>query len=173
MPYRRRYYWPEFQLSIWIILSLAASATCLGVFAWFLTVQSQMGLGTPWIMPFMVTTGSLGVCFIIFIQILAAQRSLLPGVIMTGSFILFVLWLTGLIDTAIQLFSTSGNINANCQTYVVQNESRGNSLATLAWLTQNTICNCWKASFAWELVNVILYLWLMIMCYQVNIDFFT
>lgn len=147
----------------------------------------------------MVTTGSLGVCFIIFIQILAAQRSLLPGVIMTGSFILFVLWLTGLIDTAIQLFSTSGNINANCQTYVVQNESRGNSLATLAWLTQNTICklsfllifffflkknpkkggklmnigNCWKASFAWELVNVILYLWLMIMCYQVNIDFFT
>lgn len=35
------------------------------------------------------------------------------------------------------------------------------------------IGNCWKASFAWELVNVILYLWLMIMCYQVNIDFFT
>ena len=142
----------------------------------------------------MVTSGALGVFFIFVIQVLAAQRALIPGVIFEGSFILFAVWMAGLVDTSIQLFGTSGrlgNINSNCQTYVSQMESTGNSLATLAWLTQNTICksiiarvrvlvlcpvltlagNCWRTSFAWELINVILYFWMMIMSYQVKKDF--
>lgn len=44
----RRYHWPEVQLNVWIIVVLAGAATCLGVFAWFMTVQTQMRLGTPW-----------------------------------------------------------------------------------------------------------------------------
>lgn len=48
---RRRYYWPELQLNIWIIVVLSGSATCLGIFAWFMTVQAQMQLGTPWYDP--------------------------------------------------------------------------------------------------------------------------
>lgn len=55
MAYRRRYHWPEFQLNIWIILNLAGSATCLGIFAWFLTVQAQLELGMPWYVPFHIT----------------------------------------------------------------------------------------------------------------------
>lgn len=45
---RRRYHWPEIQLNIWIVIVLAGSATCLGIFAWFMTVQTQMELGIPW-----------------------------------------------------------------------------------------------------------------------------
>lgn len=45
---RFRYHWPEIQLNIWLIVVLAGSATCLGIFAWFMTVQSQMDLGVPW-----------------------------------------------------------------------------------------------------------------------------
>lgn len=45
---RLRYHWPEIQLNIWLIVVLSGSATCLGIFAWFMIVQSQMDLGTPW-----------------------------------------------------------------------------------------------------------------------------
>lgn len=45
---RLSYHWPEIQLNIWLIVVLAGSATCLGIFAWLMFVQSQMDLGTPW-----------------------------------------------------------------------------------------------------------------------------
>lgn len=45
---RRRYQWPEFQLNVWLLVVLAGSATCTGVFAWFIAVQSQLNLGVPW-----------------------------------------------------------------------------------------------------------------------------
>ncbi|KAJ9193784.1 hypothetical protein DTO164E3_7713 [Paecilomyces variotii] len=169
---RRRYHWPEIQLNIWIVIVLAGSATCLGIFAWFMTVQTQMELGIPWVMPFMVTSSALGVAFVILILILAAQRFLLPGIIIIGSFVLFVLWLTGMIETAVQLYGSLANVNANCQNYVQNNAFRGNSIDTLAWLTQNNICNCWKTAFAFEVVNTVFYLWMMVMSWQVNRDIY-
>lgn len=45
---RRRYHWPEVQLNLWILIILAAAATDLGIFAWFITVQNQMKIGIPW-----------------------------------------------------------------------------------------------------------------------------
>lgn len=56
-----------------------------------------------------------------------------------GSFILLVLFLAGLIETAIQLFG-AGNVSANCQRYVNNNKISGVSATTLAWLQQNSIC---------------------------------
>ena len=88
----------------------------------------------------MVVSGALGIFFIILILILAAQRFLLPGIIILGSFILFVLWLTGLIETSLQLYGVVGNVDDNCQIYVVDNRAGGNNMQTLAWLTQKTIC---------------------------------
>ncbi|KAF3387048.1 Arginase [Penicillium rolfsii] len=169
---RRLHHWPEIQLNVWLIVVLSASATCLGIFSWFMIVQSQMDLGIPWLFPYMVVVSALGVTFFFLIQVLIAQGKLLPGILIVGSFILFVLWLTGLIETALQLYGVSGNVNDNCQIWVVENESRGNSINTLAWLTQNTICNCWKTAFAFELVNTIFYLWMMIMSWQVHRDFY-
>ena len=91
--------------------------------------------------PYGVTVGSLLVLFILVELVLIAQRRLLPGVMIIGSFILFVLFLTGLIATAIQLFG-DGSVNDSCNRYVYDNESEGPTLTTLAWLQQKSICTC-------------------------------
>jgi hypothetical protein len=88
----------------------------------------------------MTTVGSLGVAFVILILILASQRFLLPGIIILGSFILFVLWLTGLIETSLQLYGSEANVNVNCQNFVTNMPFSGNTIEALAWLTQNNIC---------------------------------
>lgn len=92
--------------------------------------------------PYMAVTGALGVFFIFLVLGLIARHLLLPGILILGSFILFILWLTGLIETSLQLYGVTGNVNDNCQIYVVENQSRGDSIDTLAWLTQSTICEC-------------------------------
>ena len=48
---RRRYRWPEVQLNLWILVILAAAATDLGIFAYFITVQQQLEVGIPWYVP--------------------------------------------------------------------------------------------------------------------------
>lgn len=45
---RRKYHWPEAQLNFWLLITTVAAGTCLGVFANFMTIQGQMGLGIPW-----------------------------------------------------------------------------------------------------------------------------
>lgn len=90
--------------------------------------------------PYMVVTSSLGVFFIFLLLTLAAQRFLLPGIVLVGSFVLFVLWLTGLVETSLQLFGVVANIDDQCQIYVVDNVATGNSFVTLAWLLQSAIC---------------------------------
>lgn len=45
---RRKYLWPDVQLNLWIFVILAAAATTLGIFAYFMTVQNQLRVGTPW-----------------------------------------------------------------------------------------------------------------------------
>lgn len=45
---RRKYHWPDIQLNIWLIVVLAGSGACLGMYAWLMTVQTQLDLGTPW-----------------------------------------------------------------------------------------------------------------------------
>jgi hypothetical protein len=71
--------------------------------------------------------------------VLSSNNTLTPGICMVLSFILFVLYLTGLIDTGIQLFG-DGNVSANCQNYVFSNPVTGANLNTLAWLQQQSIC---------------------------------
>ncbi|MCJ1365937.1 hypothetical protein MMC16_005062 [Acarospora aff. strigata] len=167
---RRKYHWPEAQLNFWLIIFLAAAANVLGYFAFFVTVQNQMEVGIPWLFSYAVTVSALAIIFFILILILISQRQLLPGIVIIGSFILFVLWLTALIETSIQLFGPSGSVNGNCQVYVQGQQFKGQSLNTLAWLEQNTICNCWKSAFAWELIGTVFLLWMIVMAYQVNND---
>jgi hypothetical protein len=45
---RTKYHWPPWQLNFWMLIMLVGSATILGTNAYFLTVQDQMQLGTPW-----------------------------------------------------------------------------------------------------------------------------
>ncbi|KAI1608678.1 hypothetical protein EDD37DRAFT_190384 [Exophiala viscosa] len=164
---RRRYSWPEVQLNLWIFVVLAGAATVLGINAWFISVQNQLKVGVPWLFTFAVITGGLTILFLVIIMILAGRRMLIPNGILLGSFILFVLWVTVLIETAIQLYG-NGNVNSNCNTYVNNQEYTGVSIETLAWLTQSNICSCWKASFAWSIILAVLFLWMMILSWQVQ-----
>lgn len=102
--------------------------------------------------PFGVVTSSLTLLFLLLILVLAAQRLLIPGIILLCSFVLWVLWLTTLIETAVQLFGPAGNVNSNCNAYVSGQVYKGISVETLAWLTQSNICSCWKAVFSWALI---------------------
>ena len=176
---RTRYHWPDIQLNFWILVFLAASATLLGVFAQFMSIQTQMRLGIPWsvddrsergscqspfppidpstqsqtltrgararerpkrYMPFWVVTGALGVIFVLVIIYLVSSRQLIPGVVILGSFVLFVLFLTGLIRIAMELFGATANINSYCTDFVQNNPSRGPTILTLAHLQQVNIC---------------------------------
>lgn len=88
----------------------------------------------------MITAGALGIFFVIFILVLAAQRFLLPGIIIVGGFILFVLWLTGLVETSLQLYGVAANVNDNCRNYVDNLKPVGDGWRTLAWIEEETIC---------------------------------
>jgi hypothetical protein len=43
--------WPAMQLYFWLVTVLATAAVLIGVFASFIQVQNQMGLGQPWCVP--------------------------------------------------------------------------------------------------------------------------
>lgn len=160
---REKYYWPDLQLNIWTIVMLATAGTILGVNAQFMQIQDRMGLGTPWyvsqrpssissqrlqrknvnqyprIMPYGVTVGALAIIFIIIEIVYIAQRKLLPSTMMLFSFILLVLFIAGIIGTAIQLFA-GPNINNQCNTYVFNDNASGPNTDTLAFLQQRNIC---------------------------------
>lgn len=83
--------------------------------------------------------GSLTILFVILELIMISQRPLLPALMILCSFILLVLYITGLVETAVQLFGP-GNVSNNCSRYVTNNSIHGVSVNTLAWLEQVNIC---------------------------------
>lgn len=146
---------------------LATAGTILGINAQFMAIQDRMGLGTPWIMPYGVTVGTLAIIFIIIEIVFIAQRKLLPATMMLLSFILLVLFIAGIIGTAIQLFA-GPNINNQCNTYVFNDDASGPNVDTLAFLQQRNICQCWQAEFAFWIIGSIFLVWMMVMASQVN-----
>lgn len=116
----------------------------------------------------MLTTASLTLAFVALIIGLALARALVPELILLGAGVLFVLWLTGLVATAIQLFGPTANVNAACITFVYDQPLRGPSIETLAWLAQVTVCNCWRAAFSFELVATVFFLWMIAMAINVR-----
>lgn len=132
-------------------------------------LQKLMAMVLYRIFPYMISVGSLTLLFLLIILGLISRRQLLPGVVVLGSFILFVLWLTGLVETSIQLYGPRGSVNSYCNAY---RRSSGPSAATLAWLETQGLCNDWKAAFALLVVGTVFLLWMMIMAWQVNRDDF-
>ncbi|KAL5113935.1 hypothetical protein ACEQ8H_008184 [Pleosporales sp. CAS-2024a] len=164
---REKYYWPDLQLNIWTIVMVVTAGLILGVNAQFMQIQSQMNLGTPWIMPYGVTVGALALFFLTLEIVFIAQRRLLPGAMMLLSFILLVLFIAGIIGTAVQLFA-GPNINNQCNTYVFSNAAKGPNVDTLAYLQQRNICQCWQAQFAFWIIGTVFLVWMMVMASQVN-----
>ena len=113
-------------------------------------------------MPYGIAIGSLTVLLVIAMLLLIYQRRLIPGIVTILSFVLLVLYLTGLIETAIQLFGPAGDINGNCQLYVYNNPQRGVNVQTLAWLQQNSTCQSWLAVFAFWIIGAVFLVWMIV-----------
>jgi hypothetical protein len=154
---RTKYHWPALQLNFWLLIMIIGSSTILGIFSYFVTVQQQLQVGTPWLVsssspaflslliltryfPYWITVGALAILFILGMLYLISQRQLLPGIVVMGSFILFVLWMVGLIVVSIELWGPTGSVNGNCNLYVTGSESSGPFIQTLAYLEQHSIC---------------------------------
>ncbi|KAK3934965.1 hypothetical protein QBC46DRAFT_272729 [Diplogelasinospora grovesii] len=167
-----KYHWPAVQLNIWMLIMLIAACLIIGVFATFIQIQQQLLLPVPWYFPYYITVGALTVTFIVVLLWLIYQRRLLPSIVMIGGFILFVLWLVGLIVISVELWGPTGSVSSNCNLFVfgANPQPTGQSLNTLAWLEQRTICQSWQAVFAFGLVGAIFLLWIMVMAYQVFAD---
>lgn len=90
--------------------------------------------------PYFITVASLSILFIVGIFWLISQRRLLPAIVMVGGFMFFVLWLTGLVVVAMQLFGPDGSIQSVCDVQVFGRNPKGTSVATMAWLQQRNIC---------------------------------
>jgi len=164
---RTEFVWPLPQVAFWTILILVTAGTILGVFASFIQVQNRLGLGIPWIMPYGLAVGVITVVFVIIMLLLLNNDNLQPGIVILISFMMFVLYMTGLVDTGLQVFG-QGEISSNCNKYVNNNPTSGLSTDTLAWLEQNNICSSWYAAFSFWLIGAIFFVWMFIMASQVG-----
>lgn len=166
----RTYNWPPMALNFWIFVMLLASASIIGVFGSFIQIQNQLLLGIPWYFPYYITVASLVILFIGLMVWLIAQKRLLPAIVMVGAFILFVMWLVGMIVIAIQLFGPDGSIQSVCNIEVFGENPTGQSLETLAWLQQRNICQSWQLVFGMALTGTLFLIWVMVMAYQVFVE---
>lgn len=188
-----KYHWPALQLNVWMLIMVVAASTIIGVFATFIQIQQQLLLAVPWCAPhssspqssrphicltlprnryfsYFIVVASLGIVFVLLLLWLIYQRRLLPSIVMIGGFILFVLWLVGLIVVSVQLWGPSGSVSSSCNLAVFSQNPTGQTLETLAWMEQRSICQSWEAVFSFGLVGVVFLLWIMIMAYQVFAD---
>ncbi|KAI0202117.1 hypothetical protein F4808DRAFT_79049 [Astrocystis sublimbata] len=165
-----RYHWPAIQLNIWMIVMLAASLLIIGVFGSFIGIQQQLDLYVPWYFSYYITVSALTVVFIFLLLWLIAQRRLLPSIVIIGAFVLFVLWLVGLIVVSMELWGPAGTVSANCAKLVWNSPRQGNNQETLAWLEQKSICQQWQSVFAFGLVGNVFLLWIIVMAVQVFYD---
>lgn len=124
-----------------------------------LNQQSAFQVGVPWcvddspaeqttanmvynfrLFPFGVTVGALTIALVVVIDILEIKRSLVPGVMIMLTFLFFVLYLTSTIETGVILFGPGNNVDKQCRNNINNNPITGQSIATLAWLELNSIC---------------------------------
>jgi len=164
---RREFAYPQGALNVIVILILATAGVLMGVFGTFLQIQSTMQLGVPWLFPYAVVVGALTVLFLVILAIMSNNNSLTPGIAMVFCFVLFVLYLTGIVETGVQLFG-AGGVSGNCNRYVSNSKVTGPTTETLAWLQQNSICQQWYTAFAFWLVGVLLFFFMFFFSLQIG-----
>lgn len=79
-------------------------------------------------MTYSITVGVLTEIFVWAMLFLSFQRNLLPGVVMILGFVLLVLYITGFVGTAVQVF---GPVLKACHRYVDEIPSEGMGWSTL------------------------------------------
>ena len=83
----------------------------------------------------------LAIVYIFLLLFLIIQGRLLPSIVIIGAFVLFVLWLVGLVAVSVELWGPSGrSVSSTCNLLVFSRDPRGASDETFSWLMQRTIC---------------------------------
>lgn len=172
---------------------LAASCLIIGVFATFVETLHVLEQPIPWYAPplfpvqssctppltsshryypYYITVACLTIAFIFLLLWLIFQRRLLPSIVMVGAFIIFVMWLVGLVVISIQLWGPRNSISSRCNIYVFGRDPKpkGESDVTRSWLQQKSVCQSWQAVFAFGLIGQIFLFWIMVMAYSVFVD---
>ena len=118
--------------------------------------------------PYQITVGALSLVFLMVMMWLISAKQLLPGIVLVGSFMLFVLWLTGLVELGILLFGAGNSVNANCNAYISNRPFTGVSVGTLAWIAEKNICEYSRTLCRTytELVRQLLGCWLCVSVYR-------
>lgn len=137
--------------------------------------------------PYFITVAALVIVFVATMIWLIANRRLLPAIVMIGSFLLFILWMVGLISTAVELWGPTGSVAGNCQLHVFNENPTGATMETLAWLQQKSICKLfalmserwlltciigqsWYLVFSMALTGALFFVWVMVMSYRVFVQ---
>lgn len=94
------------------------------------------------------------------VLLLSFSRRLYPGVVILKAFILFVLYLTGMIGTASQLF---GPVIKECQ----RGSANGLNVDALMWLLQRSTCEDWYVVFGFWVVGMLFEVWILIVARRV------
>ncbi|KAL5601478.1 uncharacterized protein BROUX77_005727 [Berkeleyomyces rouxiae] len=164
--HHHQYRWPGLLFNIWVLLMLLTSSACLGVLANFVVIQKRLERGIPWYFPFFITVAALTLIFIFVLIWLTWKRRLLPAIVMIGAFVLFILWIIGLVRISMALWGP-GKVNSQCSIHVFSQSPKGESIDTLAWMMQRSICQSWHALFSFLLIGTASLVWIMVMAYQV------
>src|SRR3569833_2994975 len=90
--------------------------------------------------PYYITVACIAILFVGMLLFLIFQRRLLPSIVMIGGFLLFVLWLVGLIVVSIELWGPTGSVSSNCYLAEFNQNPTGQTLNTLVFFV--LLCFC-------------------------------
>lgn len=167
---RKRYRWDEVVLFVLLFIFLVCAAATLGMISYITYYQNRQFVMIPWYFYFIIITCVLTIIFVFTVWVLYAIQCLLPILVMLFSFILFVLWITGLVKQSIELWGPQGSINDYCVRFVYNDAiwaPPGQNRDTWARIQQEGVCNLWKTTFALELIATFLFLYMIFMSWQV------
>jgi hypothetical protein len=116
------------------------------------------------IIPYGIAVGATTEILVWIVVLLSFQRRLFPGLVILKSFILFVLYLTGMIGTASQLF---GPVIRACQRNGDSNSVGGLNVDALMWLLQRSTCEDWYVVFGFWVVGMCFEVWILVVARQV------
>lgn len=132
--------WKQEKFYPWAILTIICGTIITGCAAFGLETQNQLLLPPLWLFSFSISAGVIAIVLTLVSMGMVSTNALKPGVMIIFASIIFVLFLTGLVATALQLYGPSGSISADCQSYILAHPVEGPSLTTLAWLHQRSLC---------------------------------
>lgn len=183
--------WPLQIVSGWLFLQAVFSLIVLGIYAQFVAVQHYLGRPVPWYFSMSLAVAVITIFFLVIMLILFNIRLLTPFYMVTFATVGFILTLVALIGTALGLFANQNDAANNyCNAYginyapvtteTIVYSSGGYSTVpaatpvlvlagdhNVALYFWNQLCSEWKAAFAFQLLTILLFLYMIYLSFDV------